>query len=351
MEDNMRTHRSIRIVERLLIAGILLCGLSAFVFERMHGATPDEYSLTGPYTHKNLSVFLIHGKSADYARKIMTLQDAMEKKLVVVYETGSVNELQLENVSIDIDVFIQAGDIVKGGKQDRVLGVDMILSPKSGKITISAFCVEHGRWTQRGHEDTKSFSGSGERIATKDAMLAFQHKKDQAEVWRSVEKAQENLSRSVGASVQADQSASSFQLTLENKAVRESVDEYVRKLSDIAGDEKDAIGYVSTVNGKVIAADVYASHELFLKLWPKLLKAAAVEALAQYDEHDKIVPMSKDKVKTWLNTAVTAKGETSLKAVNTRTRVETRESDESVYFETRDTRNANKWIHRNYLKK
>ena len=65
----------------------------------------------------------------------------------------------MENTGKD-EVFVQAGDIVKGGQQDRVLSVDLLLPPRSGEVSIAAFCVEHGRWTARGNEDARQFSSA-----------------------------------------------------------------------------------------------------------------------------------------------------------------------------------------------
>ena len=65
----------------------------------------------------------------------------MEAQSTAVYETGTVGELQIENLG-DLDVFIQAGDILKGGRQDRVIGVDFILGKRSGRVSIPSFCVE-----------------------------------------------------------------------------------------------------------------------------------------------------------------------------------------------------------------
>ncbi|HXL80610.1 MAG TPA: DUF6569 family protein, partial [Pyrinomonadaceae bacterium] len=110
----------------------------------------SDYRLSGPYTHKNLSIFLIHSKTTTRTKSFLTLQEALEQRKVVVYETQSVNELAIENLSSE-EVYVQAGDIVKGGQQDRMMGVDFIVPPKSGRMPIAAFCVEHGRWSGRGN--------------------------------------------------------------------------------------------------------------------------------------------------------------------------------------------------------
>ncbi|HYP02628.1 MAG TPA: DUF6569 family protein, partial [Pyrinomonadaceae bacterium] len=109
-----------------------------------NNAAVTDYKISGPYTHKNLAVFLIHGKDKLAGKSFLTLHEALRQRKVVVYETKNVNELAIENLSRYEEVYVQSGDIVKGGQQDRMLGVDLIVPPRSGKISISAFCVESG---------------------------------------------------------------------------------------------------------------------------------------------------------------------------------------------------------------
>src|SRR5260370_42398071 len=111
----------------------------------------DEYRLEGPFTRGNLTVFLIHGKDRIKGQTFITLQEALVQKKVIVRETRSVNELTIQNVSSE-EVYVQSGDIVKGGKQDRMRPVDLILPTRSAKIGISAFCFANGRSTKRGSE-------------------------------------------------------------------------------------------------------------------------------------------------------------------------------------------------------
>src|SRR5262249_55003059 len=147
--------------------------------------------LSGPYTHANLTVFLVHGKDTLPGTNFLTLPEALEQKKVVVYETQNVNELSVENLS-DSDVFIHAGDIVKGGQQDRLIAFDLILPAKSGKVeaksgsaattatasatsgrvTLPAFCVEQGRWAQRGGEVAQSFASAANNANSKDLKIA-----------------------------------------------------------------------------------------------------------------------------------------------------------------------------------
>lgn len=314
---------------------------------RGKGIQAGDYRLTGPYTHKNLSIFLVHGKSVIKAKSFLTLQEALVQKKVVVYETKSVNELSIQNFS-DEDVFVQSGDIVKGGQQDRMIGVDLIVPPRSGKLPISAFCVEHGRWSGRGNERVAVFSSSSDAATTKEIKLAAKRSTSQGEVWRSVTVAQDKLSRNVGGRVNSSVSESSLQLAVENKQVRATADSYIKALSSITNGSDDVIGYVFAINGKVNSADIYGSNVLFKKLWPKLLKANAMEAIAELQD-GKFKPASAANVQGFLSDSEKAKG--SEKDVNARVNLLTREDDQNIFFETRDKQENGAWIHRNYIKK
>jgi hypothetical protein len=307
----------------------------------------NDYRLEGPFTQGNLTVFLIHGKDRIKGQMFLTLEEALVQKKVIVRETHKVNTLTIENVSSE-EVYVQSGDIVKGGAQDRMLVVDLILPPKSGQIPISAFCVENGRWNQRGNEAATVFSSSKNTVASREVKLAAKLKSSQTDVWREVSVAQDKLSSSVGERVNGEASPSSFQLALENKEVQKTADDYVNALSEIVNGKPDVIGYVFAINGKVNSADVYASSALFKKLWPKLLKASAIEAVAEFRRGERFEAPKPADVQGLLDDS---KGQEKQKDVTRRVQVITRETDGNVSFETRDRAKADAWVHRNYIKK
>jgi hypothetical protein len=143
-------------------------------------------------------------------------------------------------------------------------------------------------------------------------------------------------------------SSSSLQLAVENGKVQETADSYIKALSGIADRSEDVIGYVFAINGKVNSADIYGSNVLFKKLWPKLLKANAVEAIAGMQQ-EKFKPASAASVQGFLSDSEKAKG--SPKDVSARVNLLTREDEENILFETRDKDQKGAWIHRNYIKK
>jgi hypothetical protein len=306
-----------------------------------------DYRLSGPYTHKNLTIFLIHGKNLIEGKAPLTLQEALDQKKVVVYETKDVNELAIENLSNE-DVYVQSGDIVKGGQQDRLLAVDLIVPPKSGRMPIAAFCVEQGRWSKRGTESAGSFSTSTDVAATKEIKVAAKSENSQAGVWENVTVAQDKLSRNLSTTVNATESASSLQLAVENRKVRDASGGYTKALSGIVNGKNDVIGYAFAINGELNSADVYASNALFRKLWSKLLKANAIEAIAELGT-DKFKPATMEQVKSFL--AEAESGQAAEKEVTGRIKLITREDERNILFETRDRAGKGAWVHRNYIRK
>src|SRR5205807_7681172 len=206
--------------------GVFAVLFMSFAIAGTATAQKSNYRVSAPYTYKNLTIFLIHGKDESTKGNVITLQEAMERKLFAVYETGEVNELEVENLSKEFDVFIQSGDIVKGGRQDRILAVSIIIPARSGRVKIDAFCVESGRWTKRGGEDSTKFNSSNDRIVTKDLKIAANGARSQSEVWNEVSAAQAKLGKTLGGSVADGTSSSSLQLSLENRKVTATVDEY-----------------------------------------------------------------------------------------------------------------------------
>ncbi|MCM3874465.1 MAG: hypothetical protein ND895_27555 [Pyrinomonadaceae bacterium] len=307
----------------------------------------NNYSLSGPFSYENLTIFLIHGPDQANSKLFMPLQEAMERKLVIVHETSDVNELAIENLSKTDEVFVQAGDIVKGGQQDRVLAVDLIVAPHSGKTPIDAFCVEHGRWQQRGAESADQFSVSDGMVATRELKMAAKESRSQAQVWDRVDAAQVRLSRSVNADARSMASRSSLQLTIENEKVQASALVYTKTLSAIVEGKSDVIGYVFAINGKLNSADVYASDALFKRFWQKLLRTTAIEAVAERSGSDKTETVSADAIRDFLADA--ERGQESTNEVTERTHMLRRETEKSLFFETRDMAQNGAWVHRSYL--
>jgi hypothetical protein len=322
-------------------------------------AAPDAAAarVSGPALHENLSIYFIHGPSK--AGPVpLTLQEGLRNGSVHVRETSQVNSLEIENLG-DQPVFVQSGEIVKGGKQDRTLTVSLLLPPKSGRVPIASFCVEHGRWTPRAYESAAKFDSAAAMVPSHEMKLAMQApvpaavaaapsaetQYRQSHVWASVDRAQETLSRNTGVNVRDKVSASSLQLALENEKLVAERDKYVKALKAKGEAEDDIVGVVFAVNGKVESGDVYPSHALFAKMWPKLLEASAIEAVARRNEPAEKAP-SEQAVRDFI--AQADAGKMSVTPLDLNMRRVLHEAEHGYLIEAALDQG---WVHRSYLAK
>jgi predicted transcriptional regulator len=307
-------------------------------------------SIAGPFTHENLAIFLLRGPESFDGQRFLPLEEALEQQSVVVHETGVVGQLEVENVAEAFDLYIQAGDIVKGGRQDRTLGVDFVLPAKSGRVPIPSFCVEGGRWSRRGAESAAAFSSSKSSLSHRKLRLAAKLSKSQAEVWDKVQESQQKLSASLSKSVHAAASPSSYLLSIEDEDLRRRQEAYRSALTGIVRDNPDAIGYAFAIDGVLNSADVYGSPTLFRKLWSKLLDAATLEAIAETarDGSEKREALRNEDVDRWLQGA--AGGEVLQdQEVPPRVHMETRRTERAIQFDTFDRGLAEAVLHRNVI--
>jgi hypothetical protein len=332
--------------------------------------------LSGPFTHENLSVYFIHGESAK-GPVPLTLDEALARGKARLLETGNVQALSIENLG-DEEVFIQAGDIVKGGRQDRVLSVSMLLTPRSGAVPISSYCVEAGRWAARGREDATRFSSASSSMPTREGKLAMRAEtlrraeaedgpnplsrplsgraSGQGEVWREVAEAQARWSEILGEPVAAAESESSLQLSLENEKLKKVQAEYVSALKPKGEAGEDVVGYAVAVNGRIKSAEIYSSNGLFRKMWNKQLEAGAVEAVGWRDL-PKVEAPKLDDVTAFLSDA--DRGKASTETLNADTQIQVRRAPQAAVFEAQLTRgrtsasvvSERRYYHRSYLKK
>ena len=266
------------------------------------------YRVLAPTTQDNLTVFPIVTDSTPDARFLLTLDEGLRSGAVVVTEEGGspglvrprrpapgpypqppmperrgaeVNRLMLMNNS-DRPLILLAGEIVTGGKQDRVVGKDRIVPAHSEPVDLGVFCVEPHRWVER----TAQFGGLGFSMAQPSVRLKAMAEKDQQAVWNEVAKSRKSVAQLVPApAARALEATSSYAVTMQNGAVQERVEalavpiqrSYDKLMRELRAQK--AVGTVVAVNGEIVWADVFASAPLLEKYWPKLIRSYAAEAV------------------------------------------------------------------------
>jgi hypothetical protein len=302
--------------------------------------------ISGPFTHANLSVFFVHGRDHLKDQKFITLEQGLADNVAAVREGF---QLAIDNRS-DAFLFIQGGDIVKGGNQDRVLPYDNLIPPGAVNVPVAAFCVEQGRSFPRGDELSTSFQVASQQLPTRSLKLAALHQRSQVHLWSGIGQTQTQLTRNLGASVQAPLSNTSLQLTLEHPVVDRAADAYVQKLAGAVNDRDDVLGVVVAVNGAIQSADVYGSTSLFRNLWPKLMRASAVAALAERGTRDgEARQPSADAVRAFMAQAENSQAVRQQTVRNVR--LLRHESDTALLLETCDADAGQGIVHSCYLAK
>jgi hypothetical protein len=248
-----------------------------------------------PISHGNLTIFPIVG-GADYdTSRFLTLDEGVRAGSVVVTEQGgltglvrrggpvhsrpgaTVNELVLLNNS-DRPLLLLAGEIVTGGKQDRVIGSDRLVPAKSDPIDLSVFCVEPGRWTGR----TDQFGSMKSQLAQPSVRSRAMADKDQQEVWNQVASARESMqTKSAAAGLAGAPSTSSYAVTMAAPQVQQTIDNVAGNYESILRELRkgDAKGVVVAINGNLVWADLFASNDLLSRYWQKLARSYAAESL------------------------------------------------------------------------
>ena len=244
------------------------------------------------------------------------------------YRGDQVNTLVLVNNS-KRPLLLLAGEIVTGGKQDRVIAKDRIVPSRADPIDLSVFCIEPGRWT----ESSATF-GSAAKAPAQSFMVQpgvrqrAMVEKDQQQVWNSVRGAISQMQTATAAAAPPTPSGApsarifndttSYAKVMQSTVVSKQVDEATAPITNAREDvlarlrEQHAVGVVVSVHGEIIWADLFANTDLLSRYWTKLVRSYAAESLAEGDKHQ---PASISEAQHFLD-APTTGTETSEGAVD-----------------------------------
>ena len=291
----------------LLLITLAMAALLAIPFIRTPqakaGPLPSSgYTVLSPITHGNLTIFPVVAATTHDTRAFLTLDEGLRSGEVVVTEAGQitplvrrrpgypvpnrregaeVNRLVLVNNS-ERPLILLAGEIVTGGKQDRVIGKGRIVPAHSDPLDLSVFCVEPGRWTAT----SAKFNALEVQMAQPSVRARAMAARDQQQVWVEVNKSASAMAKAVPEAAAGDlRGTSSYARVMSNEEVKRQVDAVaapvtrsyegvIRKLRD-----QNAVGVVVAVNGQIVWADIFAGPGLLEKYWPKLVRSYAAEAL------------------------------------------------------------------------
>jgi ARG/rhodanese/phosphatase superfamily protein len=271
------------------------------------GGVQSNYRVLSPISHGNLTIFPVAASTTHDTSEFITLDEGIRSGEVVVTEAGQlgglirgphrriptstgpqVNSLVLVNNSKH-PLILLAGEIVTGGKQDRVVAKDRVIPAESDPVDLGVFCVEPGRWT----EESDHFSSMKSQMAQPSVRSKAMVAKDQRQVWDSVGTANAGVAGAIIGGPMPRQS--SYAKTFDDEKVRQAIAEQAAPLEQSYSSlmkqlrDQHAVGVVVAVGGRLIWADLFASTPLLNKYWPKLVRSYAAEALTS---HTSATPVS-----------------------------------------------------------
>jgi len=258
-------------------------------FQRVVSAT----SVGEVRSHGPLTVFWLHARD-QAPLDVATLEEARGQGSLSITERdqASVPELVVDNRG-KLHVLLLAGEILVGGKQNRVLKEDILLPPASGPRNLSVYCVEQGRW----NAGRKDFDSRG-TLAAPSLRSQVMGRSDQSRVWAFI-------NRSARAA-NADSPTGSYQQIYEQPEIKEHLKDVERGID--ARPAPGAAGAAVFVGGALGSLDLFHSAGLFARQWPKLLRAHAIEAYRQPARQDSEEPRLRARVKELLAGAARVEG-------------------------------------------
>src|SRR3981081_235017 len=314
--DTMNPKMFVALVGLLVVGALVSVDQQQAMAGEVTGASG--YKALEPIRHGNLTVFPVVSSKSYHTGEFLTLDEGLRSGDVVVTEYGNVRGLirrhpspavQRDGAQVNRLVLVNnsrrpllllAGEIVAGGKQDRVIGKDRIVPAESDPVDLSVFCVEPGRWVATSEQfgassmyGMKAGSGGGGVCGTLMAQPWVRAKamadKDQSQVWAEVRKQQSAMAvevqNSAPTAAPAVASTSSYARVMENAEVKKQVDAVAKPIEQNYQTlikqlrDRNAVGGVGAMNGRIIWADVFASTNLLEKYWPKLVRSYASEAV------------------------------------------------------------------------
>ncbi len=252
-----------------------------------------------PQEQEHLSVYGLRwqrGEGPDYA----TLDEALESKqleVTEVSESGSVPQLKVVNRG-DTMVFIMAGEELIGAKQNRVLNVSMMVDSKSEQ-PIPVSCVEAGRWAYRSARFTSQ--GTSSPSSLRSLMSKQIHssygasgtpRSNQGAVWGEIQSKLKRMGSFSGSS-----------------ELHQVYRDYKTKLDAILAElvpPDGCCGAAFASGDRILGLDLFDKPATLHKMWPKLVRGYAVDAL---ENKDKKTSTTSGDVREWLATVSKTKAE------------------------------------------
>jgi len=219
-----------------------------------------------PEHFRGLTIFPLELRGGEDDTDYTTLDDAIRGGFLRVLDTGTVERVIMENASRHHWVFALAGEVISGGKQNRMVREDVLIAPDT-RVTVPTYCVEQRRWV--GGDKFASGRYLSNYALRQKAMAAA----PQAEVWEQVD-AEQRRFRIESATRDYEAVAGSPAVSRELGAYRGAFERLWRPR---------IVGFVVAQGDRIAGADAFCNPRLFHSLRDKLLDSYAFDCVGRFD--------------------------------------------------------------------
>jgi hypothetical protein len=234
--------------------------------------TSKELIFGDPIRYHNLSLVPVGTTLPGPFQKYTLLEQGTKARTLAVRElNGRSGEAQVPAVEVRNSgrdpVYLLGGEMILGGKQDRIISADTVVPANKRWTRVKVFCVEQGRW--RGQNMKFRSGGALAHVALRKAAMSG----SQGKVWEEV--ARKNLKHGT------QSSTSTYRRTIQNAALRRKIAPYRKKIVTQLPGALRLAGMVFAINGKIRVVDLMGNPLLYAALQEKLLSSYILEALGQ----------------------------------------------------------------------
>lgn len=257
----------------------MLCS-SASISQQSFPAVVVQYDSAAAWTFENLQLipvrFVGNGGTKGYLPfdNLSSLQKALKEKKVRVNEikgsgNADVRVIEMRNMSKEA-IVVQSGEILAGGKQDRIIAQTMIIPPDRQRYYVNVYCVEKGRWARR----AKPFNYY--RTADMALRRANDISRKQHNIWETIE----NQFVTSGKKSQT----SAYKDILADRRFLEADSQYIKFFTNkLANTDSNFAGFVAITGGQIIGTDLYSTREMAMESFLNSLRSYSATAIVVGD--------------------------------------------------------------------
>lgn len=212
-----------------------------------------------PCRYRHLTVFPLILKAADARTGIRTLDEALDRGWIVLREQADarVSTIEVRNIS-SYPILLMAGELIAGGRQNRIVQSDTLLAPFSKVLELPVYCGEKGRWSGPGDD----FS-DGRELADYQLRELAVRAEPQENIWREIDNQLAHAGEITA--------TRSYRQIFKNRDIERGVSAGSSEFKQVLC--RDTVGAVLVAGDRILCCDLFSDPDLFSRAWADISRS------------------------------------------------------------------------------